>query len=1087
MQIEWVESYSEFQALKTAWNALAQWPGQDGGVFARHEWFDAAWQWSADHAHLKILVARADDALVAVLPLMCVAERKYSVSLRTLRFLTVPDTQRCDIVCAPPLAQAAGRALAEALLARQQEWDVLALDFAPVDAPALSALLSHLQEQGLHYHRESYGTNWSIDVRGAWDLYYNTRARALKKANNLVDNRLQQAGQVGLQWQRAGCLPTSADTVMTQVAQVSTASWKSGNGNALDHPGPRRFLQRLTEHALREQWLSLWLLTLNGRLVAYEYQLQYQGRVHALRADVVEGLDASLSPGSWLHFNQLQQLFADAASQLYCMGPGGNTYKLKWTEGGEVLLRHIVAGRSWRARWYALLEWKIKPPLRTLRDRYVAKPSPEGRGADDNPLPPGEGGAKRRVREHRKALMRRLNPWLVRQPVPADGAADKENSDAIQNELKPNHVLPANVPPANVSPAKKIVSRMSTSEIPTVPSDSKQGWVGLIQPGQDSAALRAQLPRMAQPLSNNAAAPLLSIAEQNTPGMALGWTAHTVVGHAKGQWGECFIWGRPHLRSRAPEAVCSARDLNQAANILERKLGSEGAAAFDVLRGSFSIVAVSHDRQHIFLAVDPMGMGRLNYAQIRDQVWVATRSDSIAPVLPHATLNPQALYNYVFFHAVGAPHTMHREIHQVPAGCAVHLHGGKAHTTRYWNFNFSEDAHDFTALKQEFISTLQAVHQPYAQAQHIGTFLSGGTDSSTVCGMLGRVSGTPATSYSIGFAAEGYDEIGFAASAARHFGAEHRIYYVTPEDVVNTIDTVARTYDQPFGNASAVPVYWCAKRAAEDGMRMLLAGDGGDELFGGNSRYATQWLFSHFENLPAPLRRLARAAANKTPDGLSVISKAASYVRQASIPMPERMHTYNLIERIGAHTIFAPELLSQIDVMQPYAEQRAIYQSTPGNSLINRMLWLDWKTTLADSDLPKVNGMCEAAGMQVAYPFLDDRIIEFSARLAPDLKLRRTYLRYFFKKALWDFLPQSTLTKSKQGFGLPFGVWLTHHAPLRERAYESLRSLDRRGLLADGFIKHLLAQHQGGHAGYYGTLIWVLMMLEGWFEKSETR
>ena len=1032
MHIAWVESYPEFQALKTAWNALAQGPAQDGGVFARHEWFDAAWQWSADHAQLKILVARDGDALIAVLPLMCVNERKYGVTLRTLRFLTVPDTQRCDLLCVPSMAQAAGRAMAHALLARRREWDVLALDFAPVDAPALKALLEYLQGEGLRTCCEHYGTNWSIDVRGAWDSYYNTRARALKKANNLVDNRLQQAGQTDLQWQRAGCLPTSADTVMTQVAQVSTASWKSGNGNALDHPGPRRFLQRLTEHALREQWLSLWLLTLNGRLVAYEYQLAYQGRVHALRADVVEGLDASLSPGSYLHFHQLQQLFADAASQRYCMGPGGNTYKLKWTEGGEVLLRHIVASRSWRARWYALVQLQVKPLLRKLRDH-----------------------------------------WIKPAPTATDKMAAHAGTESTASSAK--------------KPPTKMTAPVISPVIAPLPADSKQGWVGQIQPGQDSAALRAQLPRMAQPLSNNAAAPLLSIAEQNTPGMALGWSAHTVVGRAKGQWGECFIWGRPHLRSRAPEAVCSARDLNQAANILERKLGSEGAAAFDVLRGSFSIIAVSHDRQHIFLAVDPMGMGRLNYAQIRDQVWVATRSDSIAPVLPQATLNPQALYNYVFFHAVGAPHTMHREIHQVPAGCAVHLHGGKAETTRYWNFNFSEDAHDITALKEEFISTLQAVHQPYAQAQHIGTFLSGGTDSSTVCGMLGRVSGTPTTSYSIGFAAEGYDEIGFAASAARHFGAEHRVYYVTPDDVVNTIDTVARTYDQPFGNASAVPVYWCAKRAAEDGMRMLLAGDGGDELFGGNSRYATQWLFSHFENLPAPLRRLARAAANKTPDGLSVISKAASYVRQASIPMPERMHTYNLIERIGAATIFAPELLRQIDVAQPYAEQRAIYQSTPGNSLINRMLWLDWKTTLADSDLPKVNGMCEAAGIQVAYPFLDDRIIEFSARLAPDLKLRRTYLRYFFKKALWDFLPQSTLTKSKQGFGLPFGVWLTHHAPLRERAYESLRSLDRRGLLADGFIKHLLAQHQGGHAGYYGTLIWVLMMLEGWFEKSETR
>lgn len=1062
MHTHWIQDTVGFEKLYPEWAQLAEHSG--ASVFLHPGWFDAAWQWQPAGAQLRVLALTehidGQIQLLAVMPLVLVTERRRGIALRCLRFLTVPETQLCDILCLPHQAERYGQQVAAALLAARAEWDILALDYAPEHSVALAACLAQLQQAGLQVNTETYGVNWTVPLHAGWDAYYSTRSRGFKKSNNLIVNRLEQAGVVELQWKRHALDLGSAENVLRAIAPVSSGSWKASTGTTLEQQGPQRFLQRLTEHALKNNWLSLWFLTLDQRLVSYEYQLIQGGKVYALRADFVEGLDPTLSPGSYLNYKLSQALCGESGLTGYCMGPGDNNYKRKWTDEGEHLLRHVVTNTTWQARLFGMLEFKVVPLLRKLRDR--CKVRPDCKEIDDR-LEAGE------------------PDQLIHRTTHAESETESETEHKLEYKLEHK-------------PEKKVIKKVEKNmtapiSIPPLSTQTKQGWVAVIQPGQDTATLRAQLPRMAQTLSNTAVAPELKLAESAQPGLALAWSAHTVVGHAKGQWGECFIWGRPHLRARTQEAVATERDLNSIANILERKLGSEGSKALDVIRGSFVVLAVSQDRQHVFLAVDPMGVGRLSYAQQQNQVWVATRSDSIVPVLPQATLNPQALYNYVFSHAVGAPETMHKEVQQVPAGCAVHLHAGKAEVTRYWNFEFTEEAHDFPALKDEFVQLLQDIHQPYARVEQTATFLSGGTDSSTVCGMLSRMRGkmgkSTATSYSIGFQAEGYDEIGFAAAAARHFGADHRVYYVTPDDVVNTIDIVARTYDQPFGNASAVPVYWCAKHAAQDEMRLLLAGDGGDELFGGNTRYATQWLFSLFGNLPAPLRSLAKLAADHTPEGLSIISKGASYVRQASIPMPDRMHTYNLVERIGAQTIFAPELLRQIDLQQPYDEQRRIYQSAPGKSLINRMLWLDWKYTLADSDLPKVSGMCEAAGMQVAYPLLDDRMLEFSAKLAPDLKLKRTALRYFFKQALSDFLPQSTLTKSKQGFGLPFGVWLTQHAPLRERAYESLRSLDQRGLLADGFIKHILQQHQSGHAAYYGTLIWVLMMLEEWFQARQ--
>lgn len=134
-------------------------------------------------------------------------------------------------------------------------------------------------------------------------------------------------------------------------------------------------------------------------------------------------------------------------------------------------------------------------------------------------------------------------------------------------------------------------------------------------------------------------------------------------------------------------------------------------------------------------------------------------------------------------------------------------------------------------------------------------FLSGGTDSSTVAGMIGRAAGTAAATYSIGFDAQGYDEMEYARLASRHFGTQHHEYYVTPADLVKGIPHVAASYDQPFGNSSALPAYYCALMARDDGVTRILAGDGGDELFGGNVRYAKNRVFDAYQRVPGLLRR----------------------------------------------------------------------------------------------------------------------------------------------------------------------------------------------------------------------------------------
>jgi asparagine synthase (glutamine-hydrolysing) len=326
----------------------------------------------------------------------------------------------------------------------------------------------------------------------------------------------------------------------------------------------------------------------------------------------------------------------------------------------------------------------------------------------------------------------------------------------------------------------------------------------------------------------------------------------------------------------------------------------------------------------------------------------------------------------------------------------------------------------------------------------------------------------------------------YARIAAKHFSTRHHEYYVTPDDIVSAIPQVAAVLDKPFGNASAIPAYYCARMAKADGLSRILGGDGGDELFGGNVRYAKQHLFSLWGQTPSAVRKgIIEPLVFGIPGGaaLPLVQKARSYIEQASIPMPARTETYNLLERYGSREVFTAEFLSTVNPGNPANLLDEIYHENNAASLINRMLAFDRKFTLADNDLPKVAMACELAGMEVAFPLISDEIVAFSLQLEPHLKLKGTKLRYFFKEALRGFLPDDIITKQKHGFGLPFGVWLQQHKPLQALASDSLSDLKSRRIVRPDFIDKLLAQHLNEHAGYHGTMVWVLMMLEQWYRQ----
>jgi asparagine synthase (glutamine-hydrolysing) len=325
----------------------------------------------------------------------------------------------------------------------------------------------------------------------------------------------------------------------------------------------------------------------------------------------------------------------------------------------------------------------------------------------------------------------------------------------------------------------------------------------------------------------------------------------------------------------------------------------------------------------------------------------------------------------------------------------------------------------------------------------------------------------------------------FARIAARHFGTEHHEYYVTPDDLVRSMADVAGYYDQPFGNSSALPAYYCARMAREDGVTRLLAGDGGDELFGGNSRYAKQRVFGWYDRVPGALRRglLEPVFGLPAVGRLPLLRKGASYIEQARVPMPDRLQMYNLVLRLGLGEVFTPDFLQRVDLDGPAEQQREVWRQAQAGSEVNRTLAYDWRYTLAESDLPKVRGTTALAGVDVAFPMLDDALLDFSMRLPVHYKLKGLKLRWFFKEALRGFLPDEILTKKKQGFGLPFGVWACNHPALAALATDALGSMKGRRIVRPEFIDTLLQHHLPAFPGYYGEMVWILTMLEFWLRR----
>jgi len=514
------------------------------------------------------------------------------------------------------------------------------------------------------------------------------------------------------------------------------------------------------------------------------------------------------------------------------------------------------------------------------------------------------------------------------------------------------------------------------------------------------------------------------------------------------------------------------------------RVGAGQDAALADLGGEYVVACHDARTRRLLIATDHFGIQPLYYVLDGERLSFGTDLDWVSSQAPGGKrLCHQALYDYLFFSLVPNDRCIYEGVRKLPPASVLIWQDGRCVIRRYWDPDFRRERANVPELGERTVQAISAAVERRSRLPETGCFLSGGLDSSTVSGMARRHAGPGVAAFTIGFDVPQFDEREFARISARHFAMTLHEKVIRSAEIGRCASRVIDAFAEPFGNPSAIPAYVCAEFAHDTGVRHMLAGDGGDELFAGNERYQKQLLFEVYGRLPGWLRGgLVNPLAAVSARAPAPLDKLASYVRQARTPLPDRFYSYNLLVHQPPATVVAGDFLAAIDPESPYRYARALYAAPASGDVVDRMMYLDWTATLTDNDLPKVRVACELAGVRVRFPMLDPAVVRVSTKVPSEAKLNRAELRKFYKESFASFLPPEVIRKRKHGFGVPVGIWVNQDADLRERVRERLDALARRGIVRREITDDLLDLQAREHASFYGSLIWPLFALEEWLQ-----
>ena len=516
-----------------------------------------------------------------------------------------------------------------------------------------------------------------------------------------------------------------------------------------------------------------------------------------------------------------------------------------------------------------------------------------------------------------------------------------------------------------------------------------------------------------------------------------------------------------------------------------------GDSCVEYLRGMFAFAIWDRNKRELFIARDRLGIKPLYYVYTSDgSLYFASEIKALLEaraVKPE--LNFAAFSDYLANHATSGEETLFAGVKRLMPGHTLTWRDGEIRIKKYWDVSFKKVAPNGHSDK-DYIAEWSELFRKSVELRlmadvPLGMFLSGGIDSSAIAAVMSTLVDEPIKTFSVAFKEREANELEYARLVARAYKTDHHEVVISPEEFFAALPDLIWHEDEPLAHPSSVALFFVSRLAAQH-VKVVLTGEGSDELMAGYARYRKTILNlavgEHYHRLvPAGVRDLIRGQIA----GMSASKLRAKLSRTFLSLSPDIESIYfdnfAVFPRSAQHQLLTPDTIDRIGGVDPYAGVRRVLSDSDGQSLLDRLLYADIKTYLHEL-LMKQDQMSMAASLESRVPFLDHKLVEFTSSLPERLKLRRWTTKYVLRQSMKGVLPEQILTRPKMGFPVPVGAWFRGaYAPVLDEYVLSSRAMER-GLFNADAVRTVVNQHQSGVANHSERL-WSLVNLEMWFRR----
>ena len=502
------------------------------------------------------------------------------------------------------------------------------------------------------------------------------------------------------------------------------------------------------------------------------------------------------------------------------------------------------------------------------------------------------------------------------------------------------------------------------------------------------------------------------------------------------------------------------------------------------LHGMFAFALWDRRRRRLLIARDRIGKKPLFYSLGKGALSFSSELRSLLE--DHGVkrvLDPRAVDYYMSYGYVPAPLSIFKDVRKLPPAHRLVFEDGAATVERYWRLDFSRKIRvaDPRELHEPIREHLRrATRRRMVADVPLGAFLSGGIDSSAVVAAMAEASTSPVKTFSIGFESEAFDELGHARRISDLFGTEHHEFVVRP-DAIEMVPKVVRQYGEPFSDPSAIPAFYLSELTRSK-VTVALNGDGGDESFGGYTRYVANRLGARLDRLPLGLRRALAASAGRLGGGdlESVSSKARRLLEGLPLGPAGRYDRYlSWLDQARRSELYDDGFAETVANSPGAGLMLDTWRQASGEDVIDVMLEVDSMMPLPGNLIPKIDIATMAYALEARSPLLDHELMEFAASIPAELKVRGSEKKWIFRQALRGWLPDEILDRPKQGFTVPIGEWFRNDLHDLVRAVLLDPGTLDRGYFRPQVVRSMLERQMTGDDTETKPL-WALFMFELW-------